>query len=77
MSKTFYYGGAIDLHGVRHEEVDRMVENFILTNQDKFPKMIICGNSVKMINLAIQTIERIGCEYMMLKFGIITVQKFT
>ncbi len=37
MSKT------LDLHGKRHHEVDRLIENFILLN--KLPLTIITGNS--------------------------------
>jgi hypothetical protein len=51
----------IDLHGVRHQDVDMMVENFILTNQNSFPLTIICGNSVKMVQLVQAVINRIGC----------------
>ena len=36
----------LDLHGIRHEEVDRLVENFVLLNET--PLTIICGNSNKM-----------------------------
>ncbi len=33
----------LDLHGKRHHEVDRLIENFILLN--KLPLTIITGNS--------------------------------
>ena len=33
----------LDLHGVRHEEVERLLENFILLN--KPPLQVITGNS--------------------------------
>ena len=33
----------LDLHGVKHEDVDRLVENFILLNEP--PLKIITGNS--------------------------------
>jgi hypothetical protein len=67
----------LDLHGVRHQDVDVMVENFILLNQKEFPLTILCGNSVKMIKLAEAVIERIGCEAKMYRYGIITVERFT
>ena len=38
----------LDLHGVRHDDVDRLVENLVLMN-DRWE--IICGNSDKMIEL--------------------------
>jgi hypothetical protein len=66
----------IDLHGVRHQDVDMMVENFILTNQNSFPLTVICGNSVKMVQLVQAVINRIGCEFRMYRFGVITVSRF-
>ena len=33
----------LDLHGVRHEEVERLLENFILLNEP--PQKVITGNS--------------------------------
>ena len=33
----------LDLHGVKHEDVDRLVENFVLLNE--VPMKIITGNS--------------------------------
>jgi len=47
----------LDLHGTRHEEVDRLVENFVLLEHP--PLTIICGNSDKMIRLVRETLDRI------------------
>ncbi len=38
----------LDLHGVRHHEVERLVENLVLLNDSW---KIICGNSDKMIEI--------------------------
>jgi hypothetical protein len=65
----------LDLHGVRHQDVDLLVENFILMNQNEFPLTIICGNSVKMIQLVENTINRIGCEASMIRHGFIVVHR--
>ena len=43
----------LDLHGVKHHEVDRLVENFILLNSEECPIKIITGKSIKMNNLTI------------------------
>lgn len=48
----------LDLHGVRHYEADRIVENFIFMNQDKAPLTIITGNSQKMIDIVFGVIHR-------------------
>ena len=66
----------LDLHGVRHQDVDAQVENFVLTNQNRFPLTVICGNSVKMVQLAEATLNRIGCEYTMYRFGVLTIGRF-
>ncbi len=39
----------LDLHGIKHEDVDRLVENFVLLKEP--PLTIICGNSDRMIEL--------------------------
>ena len=46
----------LDLHGIKHEDVDRIVENFVLLNE--LPVRIITGNSMKMIELTKKVIER-------------------
>jgi len=42
-------GKTLDLHGVRHADVDRLVENFVLL--EEVPLTIITGNSDKMASL--------------------------
>ena len=66
----------LDLHGVRHEDVDRLVENFIFMNQQYFPITIVCGNSVRMVKIVEEVINRIGCNTETLRFGVITVKGF-
>ena len=46
----------LDLHGVRHSEVDRLVENFVLLNNP--PLEIITGNSDKMPELVRGVLDR-------------------
>lgn len=45
-------------------------------NQNGFPLTVICGNSVKMVQLTEQVLNRIGCEYTMYRFGVLTIGKF-
>ena len=71
------HSGKLDLHGVKHQDVDWLVENFILMNQASFPLTIICGNSVKMVDLVNATVDRIGCVREMYRYGVITVARFT
>jgi|TARA_B100000287_G_C20447156_1_gene707990 hypothetical protein len=46
----------LDLHGVKHEDVDRVVENFVLMNNP--PMRIITGNSEKMTMLTLDVLNR-------------------
>ena len=68
----------LDLHGVRHHEVDLMVENFIFLNQEEIPLTIICGGSSKMVELVKKVLDRTVSEYLEgkgLDFGRVTVIK--
>jgi hypothetical protein len=66
----------LDLHGIKHDQVDRTVENFVLLNQDQIPLEIICGNSQRMIDLVLLVLERIGCEnFERINYGTIMVRK--
>lgn len=67
--------GDLDLHGIRHGDVDRIVENYIYLNQASLPLTIICGNSNTMIQLTRDVVNRIDCEYIEPRFGIIVVTK--
>ena len=51
----------LDLHGERHAEVDRMIENFVLLN--KPPLSIITGNSENMRNRVKEICEKHKIEY--------------
>ena len=66
----------LDLHGVRHHEVDIKVENFIYLNQDMVPLTIICGNGQIMIDLVNGVIDRIGCKTVVMdQYGIIVIRE--
>jgi hypothetical protein len=66
----------LDLHGIRHHEVDRLVENFIFMNQDLVPLKIICGNSQRMIDLVFAVVEKHKLsEVVTNQYGIIDIYK--
>ena len=46
----------LDLHGVKHEDVDRIVENYVLLNNP--PIDIITGNSQRMQELVLDVLNR-------------------
>lgn len=51
----------LDLHNVRHHQVDRLVENFILLKE--CPMRIITGKSERMQKITIDVIIRHGFRY--------------
>ncbi len=51
----------LDLHGIRHDEVDRLVENFVLLKS--LPLRIITGNSEKMRGLVIEVLNRHNLDF--------------
>ena len=63
----------LDLHGIRHEEVDRLVENFVLLNEP--PIRIITGNSNKMRDIVTEVLDRHDMEYEQFKPSQITILK--
>lgn len=66
----------LDLHGIRHHEVDRVVENFIFMNQDLVPLKIICGNSQRMIDLVFAVIKKHNlADVVTNQYGIIDIYK--
>ena len=64
----------LDLHGIKHEEVDAEVINFISKFQDLLPLIIICGNSNKMIELVSKTLEANSIIFSSPRFGIIRIE---
>ena len=66
----------LDLHGVRHSEVDSLVEDFIYRYQYEFPLEIICGNSGKMIKLVHAVTDRIEVETHMYRYGIVVARRW-
>ena len=63
----------LDLHKIRHSEVDRLVENFVLLNA--LPLRIITGNSDKMKELVIRVLDKHDMEYEQLHPSNITIFK--
>ena len=63
----------LDLHGVRHHDVERLVENFVLLNE--LPLRIITGNSPKMLSLVSEVLDRHKFEYEQFKQGQVIILK--
>ena len=52
---------SLDLHGIKHADVDRIVENFILLNNT--PLNIITGKSDIMRNYVTKVLDRNDMKY--------------
>ena len=63
----------LDLHGIKHEDVDRLVENFVLLNNP--PIRIITGNSNQMRDIVVEVLDRHDMEYEQFKTSQITILK--
>tara|TARA_B100001123_G_C15184079_1_gene976570 strand:+ start:47 stop:253 length:207 start_codon:yes stop_codon:yes gene_type:complete len=63
----------LDLHGVRHDDVERLVENFVLLNEP--PLKIITGNSDRMSNIVIVKLSELGIGWERFAWGQINILK--
>jgi hypothetical protein len=53
----------LDLHGIKHHEVELLVENFVLLYQNECPIEIITGNSVIMRKLVQKVLDKYAFRY--------------
>ena len=65
----------LDLHGVRHSDVQDEVIDYIFQYQNLVPLIIICGNSNKMIQLVESALNSNSIMFSMPRFGIIRIEK--
>jgi hypothetical protein len=64
----------LDLHGVKHMDVDGEVVDFIFQYQDLLPLIIICGNSNKMISIVKSVLVGKEISFSSPRFGIIRIE---
>jgi hypothetical protein len=64
----------LDLHGVKHQDVKVLVEDFVYMNQKEFPLEIICGNSEIMIRLVQDVMRKHKIETHMFRYGVIVAR---
>lgn len=65
----------LDLHGEKHEFVPEIVIDFIYRYQDRIPLIIICGNSNKMIDLALGVLKENNIKGISPRYGILRVEQ--
>ena len=63
----------LDLHGVRHNDVEVVVEDFVLNNQQQLPLIVICGNSSKMIDIVSKTLKKMEINFEETRYGRIRI----
>ena len=75
--KTFEEKGIthLDLHGVRHYQVNDIVIDFISKYQNLLPLIIICGNSSKMIEIAENILQDNNIKFSTIRFGLLRIEK--
>ena len=65
----------LDLHGVRHLEAADEVIDFVYQYQSKFPLIIICGNSNRIVEIVENSLNSNSIVFSKPRFGIIRVEK--
>ena len=73
--KTFFENQILhlDLHGIRHHDVEIMVQDFVLSHQEELPLIVICGNSAKMIQIVNQALKKIKVDFEETRYGRIRI----
>lgn len=73
--KTFFENQILhlDLHGIRHPDVEIMVQDFVLNHQEELPLIVICGNSAKMIQIVNQALTKIKVDFEETRYGRIRI----
>ncbi len=63
----------LDLHGIRHHNVEEIVQDFVLNNQTELPLIVICGNSAKMIELVNAALNKLEVNFEETRYGRIRI----
>ena len=66
----------LDLHGEKHEFIKDIVIDFVYQYQQKFPLIIICGNSSRMINLVLDSLKKNNIKNSSPRYGIVRIEGF-
>ena len=73
--KTFFENQILhlDLHGIRHHDVEIMVQDFVLSHQEELPLIVICGNSGKMIQIVNEALAKLKVDFEETRYGRIRI----
>jgi hypothetical protein len=64
----------LDLHGEKHDFISDIVIDFVYRYQSKIPLIIICGNSNKMINLVLDSLNKNDIKNSSPRYGIVRIE---
>jgi hypothetical protein len=64
----------LDLHGEKHDFISDIVIDFVYRYQSKIPLIIICGNSNKMINLVLDSLNKNNIKNSSPRYGIVRIE---
>ena len=64
----------LDLHGLKHQDVESEIINFVYQYQHLLPLIIICGNSNKMVEIVTKALTTSNISYSFPRFGIIRIE---
>jgi hypothetical protein len=64
----------LDLHGEKHDFISDIVIDFVYRYQSKIPLIIICGNSNKMINLVLDSLNKNNIKNSCPRYGIVRIE---
>lgn len=65
---------SLDLHGEKHDFIGDIVIDFVYRYQSKIPLIIICGNSNKMINLVLDSLNKNDIKNSSPRYGIVRIE---
>tara|TARA_B110000003_G_scaffold194711_1_gene193441 strand:+ start:745 stop:978 length:234 start_codon:yes stop_codon:yes gene_type:complete len=65
----------LDLHGLKHKDVENEILDFIFQYQNKLPLIIICGNSNKMIHITSLALKKADIGFSSPRYGIQRIEK--
>ncbi|MBD63222.1 MAG: hypothetical protein CMD68_03980 [Gammaproteobacteria bacterium] len=63
----------LDLHGIKHHDVEDEILDFVYKHQDKLPLIIVCGNSNKMIEISSSFLIKKDIKFTSVRYGVLRI----
>lgn len=65
----------LDLHGIKHQDVEDEILDFVYKHQDKLPLIIVCGNSNKMIEISSSFLTKKDIKFTSVRYGVLRIDR--